>query len=132
MLRRRLSKSILSSVRHHLQQLLQQHYSNHSKYDTDHESEPLQRVAFARTKHTAHRACNLVSRKHQRRCFQFCLSSEVTSSLPTRCMKTTRPDKDSHLCILYMYIERTVVTGVPQIKLLLVFTGNLNSIIRKK
>lgn len=87
---------------------------------------------FVRTKHTAHRACNLVSRECQRKCFQFCLSSEVTSSHPTRCMKTTRPGKNSHLCILYMCIEWTVLSGVPQIKLLLVFAGNLNSIIRKK
>lgn len=72
MLRRQLSKSIFSSLSHHSQQLLQEHYSNHSKYDTDHKSEPLQRVVFARTKHTAHRACNLVSRKCQR-CFQFFL-----------------------------------------------------------
>lgn len=60
------------------------------------------------------------------------LSLEAASSLPTKCMKTTRPDKDSHLCIFYVYIEWTVFTHVPQIKLLLVFTGNLNSIIWKK
>jgi len=44
---------------------------------------------------------------------------------PSRSMQATSPGEDSHLRILYVYMEWTEVTGAPQIKPILLFLGKL-------